>query len=99
MQVLHYVKKNKWPYLFIALFFIFYLGFHLYPQMYLVYLSLHDIRIGRPSTFVGFHNFSMALSDPTFWFALRNTFIFWVGTLPVQMVLSFIVATATYIIG
>ena len=88
-----HVKKDMWPYLFISLFFIFYFGFHLYPQLYSFYLSLHDFRIGRPSTFVGLQNFTTVLGDPIFWFALGNTFIFWLGTLPVQIVLAFLIAT------
>lgn len=94
MRVWSYLKKNKWPYLFITLFFVFYLGFHLYPQLYSIYLSTQNHRgAGRPSTFVGFENFIMAVQDPVFWFSLRNTLIFWLGTLPVQMVISFIIAT------
>lgn len=44
---------------------------------------------GKP---VGGANFAKLVADPTFWVALRNTFIFAIATIAIQMVLGFSLA-------
>lgn len=43
-------------------------------------------------TFKGFDNYSRLLTDPDFWNALKNTFIFTVGTVPITALLSLLLA-------
>jgi multiple sugar transport system permease protein len=67
--------------------------FWLYPIIYSFYLSLTDFRLlqGR-GAFIGLKNYSDLLSDPVFLTALKNTFYFVFGTIPVTTVLALIFA-------
>ena len=87
------IKKSRVPYLFIAPFFLTYIAFQLFPQLYSLWLSVFDVRFGSDFTFVGLQNYCDALKDPIFWDSLKNTAIFWVCTLPVQLVIAFIIAS------
>ena len=70
-----------------------YLIFQLFPQIYSLWLSVYDVRYGTVFTFVGLQNYIDALNDPIFWDALKNTAIFWLATLPVQLIVAFFIAT------
>lgn len=86
------LKQKKTPYLFLAPFFLTYLTFHLFPQLYSIWISFFDYRYGKVNGFVGLRNFSMAFGDVTFLKSLVNTAIFWLATLPVQLLLAFLIA-------
>jgi ABC-type sugar transport system permease subunit len=88
-----YLKANKEPYLFIAPFFLVYIIFQLYPQIFSLILSVSEYRFGTKSVFVGLDNFTAALRDRRFWLALKNTLILWLGTLPLQLFAGFIIAS------
>jgi lactose/L-arabinose transport system permease protein len=89
-----YIKQHKNPYLFIAPFFITYLAFQLYPQLYSFVLSFSEFKFGGNALFVGFQNFVDAWQDPVFWISIKNTAFFWIGTLPVQLLIAFIIASS-----
>ena len=84
--------KNK--ILLFTLPWILYLAvFWLYPIIYSFYLSLTDFRLLQGSgAFMGFKNYTDLLSDPVFLTALKNTFYFVFGTIPVTTVLALIFA-------
>ncbi|MBI4546573.1 MAG: extracellular solute-binding protein [Ignavibacteriae bacterium] len=62
------------------------------PIIFAAYLSTHRWDIVVPDKpFVGLENFKEMLSDPTFWNALKNTFIFALNV-PIGMIVSLAVA-------
>jgi len=56
-------------------------------------LAFQDHRTGRPVEFIGLRNFTRALQDPVLYLGLRNTLIFWLSTMPAQIIAAFLVAT------
>jgi multiple sugar transport system permease protein len=56
------------------------------PLLISLYLSFTDARLFGSPNFVGLNNYTRALSDTTFWAALRNTFIFSLATLFLSIV-------------
>jgi len=72
---------------------IYLIVFWLYPMVYSFYLSLTDFRLLQGSgAYVGLENYTTLLSDPVFLTALKNTFYFVFGTIPVTTVLALIFA-------
>jgi multiple sugar transport system permease protein len=69
----------------VAIFFAVPLGISLY-------LSFTDARLFGDTKIIGFENYLSALSDSTFWTALRNTFVFSLFTLFLSTVPALIVA-------
>lgn len=51
-----------------------------------LYLSFTDARLFGDPAFVAFDNYTRALTNPTFWTALRNTFVFSLFTLILSVV-------------
>ena len=76
------------PYLFLAPFMIVFVTFTVYPLIQSLVLSLHQTFGPGTSTFVGLQNFSDLLRDPLFWRALKNTAIYALGSLFLQLPLS-----------
>jgi ABC-type sugar transport system permease subunit len=87
------LRKNITAYLFIAPFFLVYCTFHLYPQVYSIILSFFEYKFVGKSIFLGFLNYIGALQDKIFWKSLGNTAVFWLMTLPVQIVIAFLIAS------
>ncbi|MFP4353721.1 MAG: carbohydrate ABC transporter permease [Phycisphaerae bacterium] len=76
------------PYLFVAPFVILFAVFGLYPLVRSVYLALHQTAGPGAQVFVGLDNFRFMFSDPLFWKAVRNTVIFAVFSVLVQVPLA-----------
>jgi len=85
---------DKKAYFFIAPFFLVYLSFHLFPQVFSLYLSVTNFKINGITTWVGMKNFLRVFADNRFWQGVRNTAVFWIMTLPVQLVIAIVVASA-----
>jgi cellobiose transport system permease protein len=73
------------PYAYVAPFFVLFAAFGMFPLLYTVWVSLHQVNqydINQMS-WVGWQNFVDLWHDPLFWNALRNTlFIGVVSTVP-----------------
>ncbi|TAK21810.1 MAG: sugar ABC transporter permease [Chloroflexota bacterium] len=69
--------------------------FHFLPVLYATYISLFrwGLRQGR---FVGLDNYQRALADEEVWNALVVTLYYVIGTIPVALILGFIVAYALF---
>ncbi len=65
--------------------------FHILPAFYALWISTQGGRV-RNFHFVGLDNYIEALQAPEFWGALQNTVFYVVGTVPVTMALSLLVA-------
>jgi multiple sugar transport system permease protein len=58
--------------------------FVVFPIIFSLYLSFHEWAILTPDKpFVGLSNFERMFSTPEFWQALKNTFVYTVGVVPV----------------
>jgi len=82
------------PYVFLLPGLLLYMAWMLYPLLYELYISFFDWKImpGQVSEFVGLANYQQALSDNTFWLALRNTAQYTIVTVVGQLVLGLAVA-------
>lgn len=89
------IKINLWCWLFMlpitAIFAIFQFRTVIYS---FVYSFQNFSGISSRTAWVGFANYIEAWNDPLFWNAFRNTFIFVVKAVPLQMLLALIVALA-----
>ena len=61
--------------------------FTVWPIIQALWMSLHDWSfLSRERPFIGGDNYAALLSDDRFWNALRNTIVYTVATVPVQIV-------------
>ncbi|MFZ5825189.1 MAG: carbohydrate ABC transporter permease [Bacillota bacterium] len=65
--------------------------FNIYPVIRAFIISLYDWRL-RTQEFIGFANYKELVADPLFWKAVKNTMIFVIGTVPIEIVLALGVA-------
>ncbi|GAA2641328.1 sugar ABC transporter permease [Nonomuraea recticatena] len=74
--------------LFISPWIIGFLVFTAWPVINSAYLSLTDYDVINDPNFIGFDNYVTLFQDPKVRLALRNTFVFTVMSVPVQLVVS-----------
>ena len=87
------IGKTLEPYLYLVPAFIFLIGFVYYPFVKNGWLSLNIVNQFREiREFAGLRNYSRVLSDPEFWQAVGNTFIYVLVTVPVSMVIAYFLA-------
>jgi multiple sugar transport system permease protein len=69
-----------------------------YPIGYAVWLSLHEysVRVAGLSRWAGLDNYSTALSDPEFWDAVQNTFVFTAGSVTFEVIIGMAMALAMH---
>lgn len=84
-------KKNITGWSFISVATIMITIFYFYPMIQTFILSLQS-GIGNNLEFVGFKNYTRALSDPTFLNAIKNTIIFLMIHTPLLIALSLVLA-------
>lgn len=69
------------------------LVFVLFPIVQSAWMSLHDWSFFEAEhAFIGFQNYTELFGDPRFWNALRNTAVFTVTTVPLQIGLGLLLA-------
>lgn len=73
------------PWLFLSPFLICFALFTLYPLVQSVVLSLQTTFGPGATKFVGLSNYRGLMSDPLFWIALKNTCIYTLGSLLIQL--------------
>jgi len=86
------IKDKLAPYLFIFPFFISYICFFLFPAAYSLVLSFYRYKGFGKATFVKFENYIQLFKYPTMWNSLKNTFIYFIFSYIIVMVLSFLLA-------
>jgi cellobiose transport system permease protein len=93
-HALRWVDAAVAPYLYIAPFFLLFIGFGLFPILYTGYVSLTDRDLLRPGaeTYIGLANFRELVGDDYFWNAVKNTFLLMAMCAIPQLVLALIVA-------
>ena len=70
--------------------------FCLFPIGYVVYISLFDNWATTSQRFVGLANYASALGGREFWQSLLITFYYVLGTMPVAMLLAFVIANLLF---
>ncbi|WP_375450237.1 carbohydrate ABC transporter permease [uncultured Devosia sp.] len=78
----HRFRFNPVPYLFVAPQLVLFAVFMFFPLAYAGFLSLHSWEMFAKPRFVGMRNYNHLINDPIFWYALRNTLVYVVGTVP-----------------
>jgi raffinose/stachyose/melibiose transport system permease protein len=83
-----------WSYVYILPVFVFIGIFTYFATFYNVNISFHEWNgVSKNKLFVGFGNFVNMFSDPYFFISLKNTFIYFLITVPVQALVGFFIAT------
>lgn len=85
-------KSNLWGWLFVLPSFILLLVFIAFPIVRSFYLSLTDYNVLKPPVFVGTKNYFTAFKDSFVQASFRNTFQYVLTTVPLQTILSMIIA-------
>lgn len=85
--------KDRWIYVFILPFLIFYILYTLYPILTSYWYSMLDwTGFTKDWTYVGFQNYLSLFQDKLWWNAFKNTFLFMVITVPIRVSLALLVA-------
>jgi ABC-type sugar transport system permease subunit len=82
------LQQRYAPYLFVSPFLIVFATFGLWPIVKSLVLSLYATNGPKSAVFVGAANFQFLLSDPDFHTAVRNTVIFALASVFVQLPMS-----------
>jgi ABC-type sugar transport system permease subunit len=79
----------RWaPYVFMAPFVLIFCTFMVYPLLQSIILATQQTFGPKTTVFVGLKNFGDLLADRFFWLAMRNTFVFAVASVALQLPLS-----------
>lgn len=85
-------KEKVMGLIFVSPLVIGFLVFSVYPLLASIYLSFTDYNIYTKPSFVGFQNYLHLLNDTRFWKIMKNTVLYVAGNVPLQVVLSLILA-------
>lgn len=93
-------KFDLTPYLFILPAFLFFVVFILYPVTRAVLLAFQEYHMGGGTKFVGLKNFvDGVIKDPVFWLAMKNTVLYSIIRVPVNVFVGLIIATFIFYTG
>jgi len=90
-RFMQFWKDYGWAYLFIAAPVVLFFVFTLYPVVSAFLMSFQKYNVLK-SKWVGLDNYKLMFSDDVFWKSLKNTVIFTVGTVPVNIAITFVLA-------
>ncbi len=91
------IKSNRIAYLFISPWILLFSVFTIYPLFYSLYVSFtnfNPLKKGSINELVGLDNYRELLTDTNFHTALKNTFVFAFGTIPLTTVFALLLAVA-----
>ncbi|WP_339285126.1 sugar ABC transporter permease [Paenibacillus sp. FSL R5-0486] len=94
-RVARFWRDYGWAYLFILAPVLLFLIFTLYPVLTALVMSFQKYNIMN-STWVGLDNYERLVKDETFWKSIKNTVIFTVGTVPVNILITFVLSYFIY---
>lgn len=87
------MKRHRWHYLFILPMLVLFVMFSIWPMVGSWYYAFFDWDgTGRPTNYIGLANFVEIYTDPGFWNAFKNTFLFAMSNVVIQLPLALIVA-------
>jgi multiple sugar transport system permease protein len=85
-------RRNITGYIFIAPFVLGFILWFLIPALTSIWMTFQDWNMIVPPEFIGFDNFKSIVSDKLFWQALKVTTVYTVISVPLSMVLAFLLA-------
>jgi lactose/L-arabinose transport system permease protein len=91
-KLAHDVSKARWAYIFIAPFFILYIVFGFFPQIFSVVLSLSKWTGMGAVKYIGLANFQLVFKDKVFWQAMQNSVIIFFMYVPIMLLLALVLA-------
>lgn len=81
-------RKRLVPYTLVAPYLLHLALFVLFPVIFSIVLTFHSWNIIAPMEFIGLDNYMHVLQDRLFWTALRNTLLFLIIHIPLQVGLA-----------
>lgn len=87
-----FMKKKILPYLFVLPYIIHFILFIGFPIGFSIYLTFHDWNIIAPMEYIGLANYKRLFQDQLFWKSLKNTFIFLLIHIPLQIIVALFLA-------
>ena len=89
--MLKQIKENAWCYAFLAPTVVLFCLFTIYPVASSWVISFFNWSGMEPLTdFVGWANFKEVVADANFWKAFKNSFVYMLGVVPIQLSLALI---------
>ena len=86
-------NEYVWAYIFLAPAIVVFLLFLVYPAIQSVIYSFQDLSVLRVDhPFIGFSNYVTLLTDPIWWTAVINTFVYTAATVPFTIVMALLIA-------
>lgn len=92
------MKKNYAAYLFLLPKLVLFTLFVAIPVLWAFVISFQDFKIFG-TEFVGLENYTKVFESEAFWYALKNTFIYTLVTVPFNVVSALIIATLIHSLG
>lgn len=86
------IRRALAPYLFVLPFVALFLAFSIYPLVFTLRLSFTNWHGSGAAEWVGLGNYAYLLGSEAFWSSLANSGILWLLIVPIQIVVSVIVA-------
>lgn len=86
------IRRTLAPYVFVLPFVAIFLAFSVYPLVFTLRLSFTNWHGSGGAEWVGLGNYAYLLGSEAFWTSLANSGILWLLIVPVQIVVSVIVA-------
>ena len=86
-----------WPWLLLLPSLLLVAAVIIYPTLSGIDLSFRQMRLNRPDLgtgYVGLRHYEALLDDPVFWVSLRNTFVWVVATVALELALGMLAAVA-----
>lgn len=93
---MHDMSRQRVLFAWVAMapFLVLFAVFMVYPLLQSAFLSANQTYGPGTRTFVGFDNFKNLVDDPLFWRSIRNTIVYAMGSLFIQLPLAFGLALA-----
>ncbi|WP_237690727.1 carbohydrate ABC transporter permease [Paenibacillus caui] len=88
---MRFCRDYGWAYLFILAPVLLFLVFTLYPVISALIMSFQHYN-PMNTTWIGLNNYKTLFQDDVFWKSMRNTVIFTIGTVPVNIVITFVLS-------
>ena len=86
------IRRALAPYLFVLPFVAIFLAFSIYPLVFTLRLSFTNWHGSGAAEWVGLGNYAYLLGSEAFWSSLANSGILWLLIVPIQIVVSVVVA-------
>ncbi|QYR23057.1 sugar ABC transporter permease [Paenibacillus sp. sptzw28] len=87
------IVKYKWPYFFIAPYFVSYAVFGLFPIAFTLYISFTNWDLFGNHAWIGWDNYADLAEDPYFWKSIGNVLVYLAGYLPALIIVGMLLAS------